>query len=55
MIGSIVDRLDFQRQRGFDDRMTDRQTNGETFASLESISQLKRLKDNSQSIVAFYD
>ena len=34
---------DFKLLRGFDDRQTDRQTNGRTFVIVESLSRLKSL------------
>ena len=37
IIGSMVDRSDSERLRGFDDRWTD----GQIFVILESLSQLK--------------
>ena len=40
MIGIMADRLDFERLRGF----CDGQTDGQTFAILESLLRLKSIK-----------
>ena len=37
----MADRLDSERLRGFDFRLTDRQTDRQTFAIVESLSRLK--------------
>ena len=41
----MVNRSNFERLRGFGDGQTDRQTDGRTFAILESLLRLKRKKN----------
>ena len=50
MIGSMVNRSNSERLRGFDFRRTDRQTDGRTFAIVESLS--RKLKINSNLLSA---
>ena len=40
----MADRLDSERLRGFDFRLTDRQTDRQTFAIVESLSRLKNFR-----------